>query len=124
MPLTLCQAVAQYEGFGPPAHRATRNNNPGDIEWGAFARMYGATRIEEIPQQFAAKEQPRFAYFPSVDMGFEAMKHLLARDYVGMTVSQMLNKYAPPSENNTQLYIDFVCEKCLCTPDTPISKVL
>ena len=31
--MTLIQAIARMEGFGPPANRATRNNNPGNLNF-------------------------------------------------------------------------------------------
>ena len=71
--MTLCRAIAREEGFGVPNSRATRNNNPGNLEWGAFAEQNGATNIETVgPNQVA-----RFAYFPDSETGFAAMKALL-----------------------------------------------
>jgi hypothetical protein len=121
--MTICEAIAREEGFGVPGGRATRNNNPGDINYGKFAIAHGATRLEIIPPGLSST--PRFAYFPTVEMGFAAMRDLLSAHYGGMTIEQMLNKYAPPADNNnTSSYIKNVCTWTGLTPDTIIDQYL
>ena len=123
MSLTICEAIAREEGFGVPNGRATRDNNPGDINWGTFAKEHGATRLEIIPEGY--KEFARFAYFPTVPIGFAAMKALLLRNYKGLTIQQMVNKYAPPTDgNNDVAYISAVCLWTGLTPDTIIDNYL
>jgi len=119
---TICQAIAKEEGFGIPGGRATRNHNPGDISWGPFARAHGATALETIPAGIT--EPARFAFFPDDATGFAAMKALLDLVYAGQTISQMLYHYAPPSENNTPLYIANVCDMTGLTPNTVIDQHL
>ena len=118
--MNLMEAIAREEGYYVLGGRANRNNNPGDIEYGQFASTHGATRIELLP----APRTPRFAYFPDVKTGFEAMRQLLILHYKGMTVSQALNKYAPPVENETNSYIANVCKWVGCTPDTIVDSLL
>lgn len=36
------------------------------------------------------------------------------------TLRQMINRYAPPIENHTDKYIDFVAENALVSPDVPL----
>ena len=120
MALTICEAIAKMEGFGVAGGRATRNNNPGDIEYGPMAKKYGATRVEEI----AAPRVPRFAYFPDAESGFAAMRALLKQHYTGLTIAQTIYKYAPPSENNTEAYISNVCEWTNLTRNTLIDRFL
>jgi hypothetical protein len=117
---TICQAIAREEGFGVPNSRSNRNNNPGDIEYGHFAQINGATRIEIV----GVGQTPRFAYFPTPEIGFEAMKKLLASHYTGMTIAEMLDKYAPPVENQTNSYIANVCAWTGLTPGTVIDQYL
>jgi hypothetical protein len=119
-PLTICQAIARQEGFGIPNGRATRNNNPGDVEYGNFAKACGATRIEVTGPHV----EPRFAYFPDPATGFAAMKMLLAQHYQGMTILQMLNKYAPPVENNESAYLKDVLLWTGLTSSTIIDNYL
>jgi hypothetical protein len=84
----------------PTENRPTRNNNPGNIQWGDFARAHGATEIEGQP----GKGKPRFAKFPDAETGIAAHKALVIDKFGGKTISGMANKYAPPSENDTKKY--------------------
>jgi len=74
--------------------RAERNNNPGNIEDGAFARR----------QPGYAGGDGRFAKFTSAEAGFAAMERLLmGRGYMGggrNTIASIIAKYAPSSDNN------------------------
>ena len=114
---TFLEAIATQEGFYVPGSRAARNNNPGNIEWGAFARNHGATGIEVTP----AGETPRFAVFPNAESGFDAMRSLLTTAYLGLSVTQALDKWAPPIENQTSVYIADVCEWTGLTPETVLT---
>lgn len=118
--MTLAEAIAREEGFGVPNSRSTRNNNPGDLEYGAFAKQYGADRLETP----LFHKPARFAHFPSAVEGFAAMRALLKLHYSGLTIKQMLNKYAPPVENDTNLYIYNVCKWTGLTEDTVIDQYL
>lgn len=119
------EAIARKEGYlkSKPMNRAVRNNNPGNLEWGPFARQHGATRIEEIPPGYTST--PRFAYFPDVTLGWKAMRERFATGmYKGLTVKQAMYKYAPPNENDTDSYIKFICQRVGCTPDTLVEELL
>jgi hypothetical protein len=113
------EAIAWHEGFYVKGSRAQRNNNPGNIEWGPFARAHGATSIE-IPH---GKEKPRFAYFP-VGCGFSAMSALLCGEYLGLTIGEAITKWAPPSENDTAEYINDVCAKTGLPSTTVLTAAL
>lgn len=113
--MTLCEAIAKEEGFGIPNGRATRNNNPGDLEYGHFAIANGADKIEFLNPP----RVPRFAHFPTAVIGFAAMRALLIMHYSGLTVRQAIMKYAPPIENQTDEYIDNICKWVNCK-DTDI----
>lgn len=104
------EAIARQEGFNAPGTRPARNNNPGDIEWGKFTQAHGAIYGD-----------PRFAVFPSPAAGFAAMRALLQSAYVGLTVEAALNKWAPPCENQTNVYVDRVCEWTGLTPSTVLT---
>lgn len=115
--LTLEQAVAKMEGFyadKPVKNRPQRNHNPGDIEYGQFAILHGATGRD-----------PRFAVFPDDATGFAALKSLLATPtYRILTVEQMVNKYAPAIENNTSNYLSSVCKWVGCLPTDIVGDLL
>jgi len=112
--MNFTQAVAREEGFGVPGTRPTRNNNPGDIEWGKFTQAHGATHGD-----------PRFAVFPDEAAGFSAMKALFETPgYKGLTVAEALNRWAPPVENATNSYIANVCNWVGCKPTDIIDGIL
>src|ERR1700712_50243 len=113
-PMTLLQAIAREEGFYIAGTRSCRNNNPGDIEFGKFTQAHGATSGD-----------PRFAVFPTPDLGFAAMLALFqAPGYKGLTVAQALNRWAPPVENATNAYIVNVCKWTGLTAETVIDEFL
>lgn len=81
--------------------RGIRDNNPGNIEYGDFARSEGSTGREE---------QGRFATFSTGDEGLKALADLLGRygSQGNDTVRGILSKYSPAGENgsaNTNAYI-------------------
>lgn len=80
--------------------RADRNNNPGNIEDGPFARR----------QPGYAGGDGRFARFATPEHGFGAMQSLLG-GYLRRgknTLSEIIGTWAPRSENNTSAYIAHV----------------
>ena len=75
-----------YEFSG--GSRAWRNNNPGNLEDGKFARDNGAIGTDG-----------RFAIFPDATTGFNAMAGLLSTNaYQNLTIEGAINRYAPPNE--------------------------
>ena len=82
--------------------RNLRNNNPGNIEYGEFAKKHGATGSDG-----------RFAIFPTLQAGQDAQASLLM-GYMAQgnnTISKIVSKWAPGSENNTGAYIADVSNK-------------
>ena len=82
--------------------RNLRNNNPGNIEYGDFAKKHGATGSDG-----------RFAIFPTLQAGQDAQASLLM-GYMAQgnnTISKIVSKWAPGSENNTGAYIADVSNK-------------
>jgi hypothetical protein len=120
MGLTFMQAIAREEGFGINGTRATRNNNPGNLDMEPWLSGFGA----QLETPINETEKPRFAAFLSADAGFAAMKQLLTKDYVGLTVSQALNKWAPSTENQTNEYIDNVCRWTRFTADEVLTEAM
>jgi len=123
MALTFMQAIAREEGYGPPQNRATRDNNPGNLDFEPWMEeQYGAV-LETIPTGY--HESPRFAHFPTVDAGWAAMRELLTTDYAGLTIEAALNRWAPPSDgNDTSAYTANVCALCEVTPATILTTEL
>jgi hypothetical protein len=82
--------------------RNLRNNNPGNIEYGDFAKKHGATGSDG-----------RFAIFPTLQAGQDAQASLLM-GYMAQgnnTISKIVSKWAPGSENNTGAYIADLSKK-------------
>ena len=78
--------------------KAWRNNNPGNIEAGGFANSHGAIGSDS-----------RFAIFPSEEAGYGAIVSLLGSPaYQRLTLQQAINRYAPPAENDTAAYSNYV----------------
>lgn len=91
-------------GGGSGVPRGIRNNNPGNIEDGAFARSLPGYRGSD----------GRFAIFDSPQAGINAGGELLAR-YAArgvVTPAQIINRWAPPSDGNpTQAYAQYVAQR-------------
>lgn len=66
--------------------RGERNNNPGNLEDGPFARA----------QPGYVGSDGRFARFNSNDAGVAAQENLLRHNYRGLTVRQIIEKYSRP----------------------------
>ena len=75
--------------------RNWRNNNPGNIEYGQFAKTNGAIGTDG-----------RFAIFPTYSAGRKAKEALIfgGKNYKDLDLASAISRYAPPSENNTQAY--------------------
>lgn len=80
--------------------RAERNNNPGNIEDGAFAKS----------QPGYIGSDGRFAKFDSAASGGAAQSALLKSYIRGgqNTIAKIVAKWAPPGENDTEAYISKV----------------
>ena len=77
--------------------RNWRNNNPGNIEYGPFAEANGAIGSDG-----------RFAIFPDEQTGRDALTALMTDHYGDKTIEEMMQAYAPPSENDTNNYVTFI----------------
>lgn len=94
-----------------PLPRGIRNNNPGNIEDNtAFLGMAGS--------------DGRFAIYESAFYGIRAMGRQLKlyRDRDGInTISGILHRWAPDSENDTANYIRFVSERAVVPEFAPLA---
>lgn len=92
-------------------NRAQRNNNPGNLR---FAGQKEAT----------GKDDKDFAVYPDAPAGFRGLHAQIALDERrGLTVAEFIAKYAPPNENDTSNYLEFVCEQLCIIPSTPLENV-
>jgi hypothetical protein len=93
--------------------RNWRNNNPGNLEYGNFAKRRGAIGHDG-----------RFAVFPTYEMGARAKEDLLfGPSYANLTIAQAISRYAPPNENATKRYIDAVVQATQTSPFTVLGSL-
>ena len=93
--------------------RGLRNNNPGNIRR-SRVRYKGEVR---------PSRDPDFKEFSTMAYGYRAVFVLLDtyRIRYGLTtIRQMLNRYAPPTENFTEGYVRFVADYSGVMPDEVI----
>ena len=82
--------------------RGERNNNPGNIDYHPANKWQG-----QLPHD--PKIESRFCRFQSPEYGIRAIYKLLQTyqtKYGLNSVKAIINKYAPPNENNTAGYIN------------------
>ncbi|HEO9245139.1 TPA: hypothetical protein ACOELY_000504 [Enterobacter kobei] len=100
---------AVSEGGSGDSARGIRNNNPGNLEFSKTNPWVGQTG-----------DDGRFAKFETPEHGIRALgRNLLSYQRQGIdTVSDIINRWAPPSDNNnTDAYIKAVCAQLGVTPD-------
>ena len=94
--------------------RGIRNNNPLNIrrskdKWKGMAQV---------------QTDSAFVQFESLEWGWRAAFYLLTRTYYHkyrlFTIRAIIQKWAPPNENNTRAYIDNVSRLTGIGPDEPI----
>ena len=94
--------------------RGIRNNNPLNI------------RRNKDQWQGMKKEQtdPSFCQFENLAYGWRAAFRLLTRTYYHayrlFTIRAIVNKWAPPNENNTRAYVENVSRLTGIAPDEPL----
>jgi hypothetical protein len=78
-------------------------------------------KLNEIKKQLTSKG---FAKFKSPQEGYNALKRQIALDANrGLTLAQFISKYAPPTENDTRLYIQQVSKMTGANVNTPINRI-
>jgi hypothetical protein len=105
------QAVAGTANAVGAAVRGIRNNNPGNIRRGN--KWQGLAPVQT---------DPSFDQFVSMEYGCRALARVLAtyRSQGLNTVRKIINKYAPPVENNTSAYVNAVASYLGVTADQVI----
>ena len=104
-------AASAVAGMEP---RGIRNKNPGNLRYGRFAKSHGAI----------GQDPAGFAIFPTMQAGKAAMADLLQsyRHHGVDTISAMVSKYAPSSENNTAAYISDVARQTGIDPNAHLTS--
>lgn len=94
-------------GGGGQMPRGYRNANPGNIDFNAGNAWQG-----KLPRDMSI--EPRFERFDSHENGIRAMVKLLLKyqsSYGLDTISGLIDRWAPPNENNTDAYKNTVARK-------------
>lgn len=92
--------------------RGVRNNNPGNIRHGA--QWEGMATVQA---------DLAFVTFVSPEYGIRAIAKIMhSYKALGLnTIREVVRRWAPPTENNTDAYIAAVCAECSVEPDDAIS---
>lgn len=94
--------------------RGYRNNNPLNIRYNSANKWLG---------KVANNTDGTFEQFVSMEYGYRAALYLI-RKYIFVdgltTVAQIISKWAPNNENNTEGYIQRVCASTGWLPSKPI----
>lgn len=93
----LAELIAREEGFFVPGSLPQRDNNPGDLRHAPNA-------------SHAGESANAIGIEPSAQTGWDDLERQL-KLYAsrGMTLAELVEVYAPPSENDTERYLNFLC---------------
>jgi hypothetical protein len=114
------QALRSPQSFNPVGNTsasipktsrlASVNNNPGNLRYAG--------------QPGASEGEGGFAKFPSVAAGVQALTNQIRLDASrGLSLLQFIHKYAPPTENDTQKYLQDVLAMTGAKPTTPLKNI-
>lgn len=107
----LARLIATEEGFFKAGSLPARNHNPGDLRHSPHSQHPG--------------DPEAIGVIDTEAHGWEDLERQLQLDAQrGYTIQKLVYTYAPPSENNTQQYLDFICTGLLCSPLTSVSDAL
>lgn len=110
--MDLATAIGQMEGWGVPGSIATRNNNPGNLRYS--------------PYQSGSEKTVNgtFATFSSPDVGWSALQDYIdTKAKSGVTLRDFIYTYAPPTENNTANYLQYLSGQLGIGADSPLDSL-
>lgn len=92
-------------------NKSQRNNNPLNLRYAKQREALGA-------------DGTGFATFPSPDAGWRAGHNQIELDQGRrLTLKEFIFKFAPPNENDTNAYLDFVATQLRVEVDIPIAHI-
>jgi uncharacterized protein (TIGR02594 family) len=68
-------------------------------------------------------EEHYFFIFPTYEEGREQLRQSITRKHAERTIPELMEKYAPKHENDTQKYTDFVVKKTGLLPSTKVAAM-
>lgn len=111
----LAQLMAKQEGFGIKGAIPTTRNNPTDLRHSPHSQHPGGpAHANDI------------GTIDTIEHGWDdAERQLRIYAQEGLTLQQMVYRFAPPSDhNNSAAYLNFVCMGLGMSPDTPVADAL
>lgn len=108
----LAEAIARFEGYGRPGAIPTVRHNPGDLRHSLHSSHEGIG-----PNDIGIIDN-------DADGWSDLDRQLRLYASRGLTLAQAIHEFAPPTENDTDRYLKFVCEQTGHSPDTPLTEVL
>lgn len=107
---SIASAIAIQEGFYVPGAKPQRLNNPGDLRAAPW-----------LPSPVI---EGGYVHFGSVAQGIAGLYHQIALDVArGVTLRQLISKWAPPTENDTNAYIAAVAARTGLPLDQPLQEL-
>ena len=108
----LARLVANEEGFNVPGSIPARRHNPGDLRHSPHSSHEGegTNDIGEIDND--------------ADGWADLERQLRIDADRGMTLTEFVDTYAPPSENNDTQYLDYLCQGLGLSPDASVAQAL
>lgn len=110
-PDKLAALIADEEGFGLPGALPTRDHNPGDLRHSPHSDHPGDHNgigvIDTDQDGWADLERQLEIYAAH-----------------SMTLRSAVYAFAPPNENDSERYLEFICQGLGCSPDTPVAEAL
>lgn len=108
----LAELIAQEEGFDVPGSVPNRDNNPGDLR--------------HSPHSFHDPDDPDGIGIidNAADGWADLNRQLQLYADRGLTLGQAIYEFAPPTENNSSAYLQFICNGLNCSPDIRVSDAL
>lgn len=107
----LAQLIAKEEGFGIPGSVPTRDNNPGDLRHSPHASHPGD------PDGIGVIDTPEHGW-----ADLERQLEIYAARW--LTLRECIAIYAPPSENDSERYLNYICTGLGCSPDILVREAL
>lgn len=108
----LARLIAKEEGFGIPGSVPSRDHNPGDLR--------------HSPHSTHSLNDPNgIGVIDNDEDGWEDLERQLRLDAArGLTLVQLVYKYAPPEENDTARYLKFLCDGLGLGPTATVEEAL
>ena len=106
--------------------RGIRNNNPLNIrlssdKWQGQINPSGNANVNDNDNNSSLKGESDFCQFYTMEYGWRAAFVILCRTYYGKyklrTIRDIVTRWAPPKENNTEAYIRHVSDYTGIGPD-------